>query len=57
MLREEPTTDVEVITAAVSSGTTAFFDRYLRGSDKARSYLESDAIVKLTSGAAEYQRK
>lgn len=57
MLREEPTTDVEVITAAVSSGTTAFFDRYLRGSDKAGSYLDSDAIVKLTSGAAEYQRK
>ncbi|MBX3315590.1 MAG: hypothetical protein KF902_01860 [Phycisphaeraceae bacterium] len=70
MLRENPTTDIDIITAAVSSGTTAFFDCYLRGADNAaddpaanatseaaRSYLESDALIKLTSGAAEYKRK
>lgn len=70
MLRESPTTDIAVITAAVSSGTTAFFDRYLKAadnaedkaaanatSDAARSYLESDALINLTSGAAEYKRK
>ncbi len=74
MLRENPTTDIGIITAAVSSGTTAFFDRYLKAaanpashatgnaalssiSDAARSYLESDALIKLTSGAAEYKRK
>lgn len=62
MLRESPTTDIDIITAAVSSGTTAFFDRYLKANDEAissaaKSYLESDALIKLTSGAAEYQRK
>lgn len=70
MLRENPTTDIDVITAAVSSGTTAFFDCYLKAahnaaddpaanatSGAARTYLESDALIKLTSGAAEYQRK
>ena len=78
LLRESPTTDIAVITAAVSSATTAFFDCYLKAansdmarnaadpashaaanttSDAARSYLESDALVKLTSGAAEYKRK
>lgn len=62
MLRENPTTDIEVITAAVSSGTTAFFDRYLKADDEAvshvaKTYLESDALIKLTSGAAEYKRK
>lgn len=74
MLRENPTTDIEIITAAVTSGTTAFFDRYLKAgdeapanatsdaafsdiSDAAKSYLESDALIKLTSGAAEYKRK
>lgn len=82
MLRESPTTDIDIITAAVSSSTTAFFDRYLKAanneaahddadaashaaansglsniSDAAKSYLESDALIKLTSGAAEYKRK
>lgn len=57
MLRENPTTDIDVITAAVSSGTTAFFDRYLRQSEEGKTYLESDAVVELTSGAAEYKRK
>lgn len=57
MLRESPTTDLDVITSAVSSGTTAFFDCYLRDSEAAREYLESDALVALTSGAAEYKRK
>ncbi|MCW5769912.1 MAG: hypothetical protein KIT19_14645 [Phycisphaeraceae bacterium] len=62
MLRENPTTDIDIITAAVSSGTTAFFDRYLNPPDSAtslaaRAYLESDALTKLTSNAAEYKRK
>ncbi|MBX3365706.1 MAG: hypothetical protein KF912_00135 [Phycisphaeraceae bacterium] len=62
MLRENPTTDIGIITAAVSSGTTAFFDRYLRADDEAvshvaKTYLESDALITLTSGAAEYKRK
>jgi predicted dienelactone hydrolase len=69
MLRENPTTDIDIITAAVSSGTTAFFDCYLKAADNtsnaassdisnaAKSYLESDALIKLTSGAAEYKRK
>lgn len=57
LLRESPTTDVAVITAAVSSGTTAFFDCYLKGNAAARTYLQSDELVELTSGAAEYKRK
>ena len=57
MLREKPTTDVAVITGAVSSGTTAFFDCYLRELEAAREYLESDALVELTAGAVEYKRK
>lgn len=57
MLRENPTTDLAVITAAVSSGTAAFFDRYLKDCPEAATYLESDAITALTSGAAAYERK
>jgi len=52
-----PTTPLPVITDAVAAGTLAFWDAYLLEKPRAREYLRSDALEKLTGGAAALSRK
>jgi predicted dienelactone hydrolase len=57
LLREEPTTDVKLITDAVAAGTLAFWDAYLLKDADAMKYLLSDQMAKFGGGAIEYKRK
>lgn len=57
LLGERPTTDVSLITAVVSSASSAFLDAYLRGGDDARAFLAGPGLVELGRGAVTLDRK
>jgi predicted dienelactone hydrolase len=57
VLGEEPSTDVKLITDAVSVGTLAFWDAYLMKDADAMKYLSSDKLTKFGGGAIEFKRK
>lgn len=57
LLRERPTTPIAVITDAVAAGTLAFWDAYLLHEERARSFLGSGEMERLTGGAAKLSRK
>jgi len=57
VLLEKPTTDVKVITDAVSAGTTAFLDAYLKSDAPAKACLLTDAIPKSSGGKATLNHK
>mgnify|MGYP000919649426 CR=1 FL=1 len=56
-LREEPTTDPELIGAIVSSATTAFWDAHLKKQPEAGAYLKSDGLKKMAPGKVRYETK
>ncbi|MBM4109475.1 MAG: hypothetical protein FJ255_11825 [Phycisphaerae bacterium] len=57
LLRERPTTDVALITAVVSSATSAFLDAHLRGDGGAREFLASDGLSRQGQGHVTFERK
>ncbi len=56
-LREEPTTDPELIGEIVRSATTAFWDAHLKSEPEAATYLKSDGVKQLGRGKVRYETK
>jgi predicted dienelactone hydrolase len=57
MLGERPATDVSLITAVVSSASSAFLDAYLRDDAEARAFLEGDGLIVQGRGYVKFERK
>ncbi|UFP92765.1 alpha/beta hydrolase family protein [Gloeobacter morelensis] len=49
--------DQTAIFGYVKVATTAFWDAYLKGDERARAYLQSDGLVKFSNGAVDLRRK
>ncbi len=57
LLNEKPTTDIRLISDAVSSATLAFWDCYLGKANDGCEYLQGEKLAKLGGGAVEYKKK
>ncbi|GJQ29471.1 MAG: hypothetical protein HBSAPP03_13550 [Phycisphaerae bacterium] len=57
LLRESPTTDLDVIEACVKSAVLAFLDRHVKGDPNAEEALSDERFQRLSDGAARLERK
>jgi len=55
--REQPTTDLSIITNAVGASSLAFLDRALKSNVEAQNYLTSESIERLSGGKATLEHK
>ncbi len=55
--REQPTTDLSIITNTVSASSLAFLDRALKSDADAQKYLTSESIERLSGGKATLEHK